>query len=90
MVNKYKRTSVRQSWSEGDMQQAIEAINNKAMGWLKASKTFNVPKATLRRRVNGTNKVFKNQMKGLGSIQPSLPPDAENELVNHILELESR
>lgn len=51
MVSKYKRTSNQQEWSSENMKQAIEAIINKEMGWLKASKTFGVPATTLRRRV---------------------------------------
>lgn len=36
------------------------------MGWLKASKQFNVPQATLRRRFHNTNKIAKGIVKHLG------------------------
>lgn len=38
------------------MENAIKAINNNEMGRLRASKAYNVPFATLRRRC-GTNKI---------------------------------
>lgn len=34
------------------MARAINAINDKKMGWLKATKTFSVPHAALRREFN--------------------------------------
>jgi len=50
MVNKYKQKSDRQTWRQEDMQNAIDAVNSGEMGWLRASKDFNVPQATLRRQ----------------------------------------
>jgi hypothetical protein len=49
MVGKYTRKSTRQSWDEKAMQRAIDAINKQEMGWLRASKVFGVPQATIRR-----------------------------------------
>jgi hypothetical protein len=43
MVNKYTRTTKRQSWREEDMQKALDAVQREEMGWLLASKEFNVP-----------------------------------------------
>lgn len=37
------------------------------MGFLKASKTFNVPRSTLKRRVKGTNQDAVENIKVLGS-----------------------
>ncbi|KAJ3646733.1 hypothetical protein Zmor_024308 [Zophobas morio] len=54
----------RQQWSEINMKQAINAIKSKQMGWLLASRTYNVPKRTLRRRVAQTTKVVKGHDKG--------------------------
>ena len=45
------------------MQLAIDAIKNKEMGFLKASKTFGVPKTTLHRHLKGDNKYALNGKK---------------------------
>jgi hypothetical protein len=51
-VSNSKRKRPRKSWSEENMARAINAINDKKMGWLKATKTFSVPHAALRREFN--------------------------------------
>nr|CAD7587213.1 unnamed protein product [Timema genevievae] len=38
----------RKAWKSGDMMKAISASRKKEMGLLKASKTFNVPKSTIK------------------------------------------
>lgn len=72
MVSHYARKSERQTWSEESMKKAIFAVQNKEMGWLKVSKQFNVPQATLRRRFHNTNKIAKEIVKYLG--RPSCLP----------------
>lgn len=50
-MGRYKRKSNRESWDENNMQETISAVKAERMGgWLLASKTFNVPFRTLRRR----------------------------------------
>lgn len=44
MVSNYRRKTNRQKWSDKDMSDAILAIENKEMGWLKVSIRFNVPR----------------------------------------------
>lgn len=66
MVSNYKRKTDRQTWSEVNMKSAILAVRNKKMGSLKASKQFNVPQATLRRRFHNSNKLAKGTVKHLG------------------------
>lgn len=90
MVNKYKRKSDRQSWREDDMRNAIAAVEREEMGWLLASKTYNVPQATLRRRARNKNKFVNSVEKGLGRFRQCLDESMENDLVNHVLEMESR
>lgn len=90
MVSNYKKKSNRQSWSSEDMQKAIEAVNDKRMGWKKASITFNVPQATLRRRAQGKNIHARGVTKCLGRFKKSLSGDLEQRLITHILDLESR
>nr|CAD7400849.1 unnamed protein product [Timema cristinae] len=50
MVSKCKKKMGRQTWSEETMQQAIRAVKENKMGWLKASQLYNIPRTTLRRR----------------------------------------
>jgi hypothetical protein len=88
MVVTYKRKSTRQSWDEEAMRNAIEAVKTSEMGWLKASKTFLVPHATLRRRAQNRNNKAKDTSKGLGRYSTTFDEESENELVNHILSLE--
>lgn len=78
----------RQEWSEEAMEDALQNIKDKKMGWQLAAKTFNVP-ATLHRR-------FKNgciARKGdLGGRRPVLSRDRdiEEDLMQHIIEMETR
>lgn len=66
MVSNYNRKTKRQSWPESDNIKTISAIKQKDMGWLKASRQFNVPQSTLRRRCQEKNKIAKDIQKGLG------------------------
>lgn len=70
------------------MNAAMIAIQNKELGWLKASKKFSIPQATLRCRCKNKNKVAKGVVKVLG--RPTFLSHAEDsKLVDHILDLES-
>jgi hypothetical protein len=88
MVNKYKRKTDRQSWREEDIQNAIDAVQRDEMEWLLASKEFNVPQATLRRRARNKNKHVNATKKGLGRFRPSLDAEMETDLVRHLLDME--
>lgn len=90
MVGKYNRKSIRQSWDEGSMQRAIDAVNNNEMGWLRAAHEFGVPQATLRRRARNKNKFIQGTSKGLGRFKCTFNTDLERELVDHLKTLESR
>lgn len=72
------------------MERAIQAVTNGEMGWLKASKSFNVPTATLRRRALGKNKFAVNTEKRFDFFQFTLNRDLEVAIVNHMLDLELR
>lgn len=80
MPSNYKRTSTRKSWSQEDMVKAIEAVKENSMGWLLASKRFNVPQATLRRHYYSTPE-------NLGRFKPTFNADMEKILVDHVLDL---
>ena len=88
MVNHKSRKTTRQSWSEPVMSEAIRAVKEGRMGYLKASKTFCVPKTTLIRRVKDTNKLAKGALKFLGNKSSLLPKAVENELYSYILKME--
>jgi hypothetical protein len=72
-----------------DMDRALEAVKTGSMGYLWASKVFNVPKTTLERRVKGKNKLATGSVKILGNIISVLPSFLEDLLVKHILEMET-
>ncbi|CAH1991973.1 unnamed protein product [Acanthoscelides obtectus] len=44
----------RKKWSEEDMAAAVQAVREKKMGYLKAAKTYNVPRTTVFRLANQT------------------------------------
>lgn len=90
MVYSYKRKSDRGKWSEADMQSALEAVRCQEMGWLRASRTFNVPTATLSRRALDKNKIAVNTKKYLGSLESTLNEEVETAIVNHIMKKNCR
>ena len=88
MVRTYKRKTSRQSWSENSMEQAINDIRSGRLGYLAASKEYDVPKSTLERRVKDKNKRATGSTKGLGNFETVFPKPLEEELVNYILRME--
>lgn len=90
MPNTYKRKTQQQTWDSESMEKAIRAVRNEEMGYLKASKEFEVHRSTLKRRVKGINKEAVENKKLLGSCRPTFSPEQEQELVGHILEMEKR
>lgn len=83
MPGNYKRKSTRKSWSQEDMNEAIKAIKENNMGWLLASKHFNVPQAPLRRH-------YYRTPVNLGRFKPTFNAEMEKGLVDHMLEFESQ
>ncbi|KAG5871936.1 hypothetical protein JTB14_022411 [Gonioctena quinquepunctata] len=64
MPRTYERKTNRQSWSQESMEGAIEEVLSVRMGYLKASKAFNVPQSTLEDRVKEarTNQLTSSQV----------------------------
>ncbi|KAG5864779.1 hypothetical protein JTB14_023366 [Gonioctena quinquepunctata] len=89
MVGIYKRQTDRQNWSEESMNRAIQTVNSAEMGWLKASKIYGVPRATLRGRAQNKNKQIKGTDKGLGRYLTTFSLEQERELVEYLLHLET-
>lgn len=76
------------------MQLAISEVMSGSMGYYKAAKLFNVPQSTLEDRVRKAKKenlsIIKASAKGMGNITTVFSKEQEQELVDHILMLESR
>ena len=71
MVRNYKRKTNRQSWSKDSMKKALHALENgTSLG--AASKEFQIPKTTLRRRFKDQNKHVKNHTKIFGNYKVNL------------------
>lgn len=70
------------------MKAALRAVRNEEMGFLKASKIFNVSRSTLKRRVNGKNDDALGNIKVLRSRHSVFSLEQEQELV--YLELKKR
>lgn len=79
-TNKKKR----KQWNVANMNLAVEAVKNKSMGYLKASKTFGVPKGTLEKYVK------KNCICPRSGRKPTLPDTLETTLVEYLLEMDRR
>lgn len=77
------------TWESENMERALSSYRNGVMGLNEAARTFSVPKATLKRRIDGTNNVAKEGNKNFGRCV-DLPKEVEEDLVKHILFLEER
>ena len=80
---------IRFKWKEEDMQAAIAAVTNGTMSKNGACKTFGINKATLLRHLRKSNKIGNGGKKQIGR-QTDLPEEIEDQLANHIINLESR
>jgi len=63
---------------------AIKAVNTEETEWLRSSKMFVVPQATLCRQVTNINKNIHGANKGLGRFRTTLDETLERELVAHL------
>lgn len=77
----------RKNWNEENMRRAVIAVRSKQMGYLKACKTYNVPRATLFRLCKKNMEPEVVCRTKLGR-KPVLPDFLEKELVKHCLEME--
>lgn len=79
----------RKQWCPDAMKKAYEAIKNKEMGYLKASKVFKVPKSTLEYYVKNPKDLDELIATKLGR-KPTFSPDIEGELAKYCLEMVQR
>ena len=63
MHAKRKAKGLQCQWQSSDKEKTIKAVEEKKIGLYKASREFNVPKTTLRRHLNDSNKFAKNGKK---------------------------
>lgn len=68
-MGKYKRKTQRQSWNAENMHHAVKEVLECRMGYLKASKQFEVPRTTLEARVK---KIGQGQLNREGSSKKKL------------------
>ena len=66
----------------------MSAYRNGDMGLKASAKAYGVPKATLKRHLDGSNKHANGQIKKLGR-QQFLPLHVEEELVKHLVAMEN-
>ncbi|KAI4455497.1 hypothetical protein MML48_9g00014898 [Holotrichia oblita] len=85
------RKQQRKKWNAEAMLAAISAVKNNEMGYLLASKTFNVPKSTLEDYVKNKSRKSPEEMirTNLGR-PPVLPKDIEVDLVDYCVEMDKR
>ncbi|CAH1977399.1 unnamed protein product [Acanthoscelides obtectus] len=80
----------RKQYNEQDMARAIKAVREKTMGYLKAARSFNVPRTTLfRLSRDGTVTPESAAVTKLGR-KCILGSKLEKELVEYILAMESK
>ncbi|CAG4943297.1 unnamed protein product [Parnassius apollo] len=74
---------------EGNITRGVKlALRNKEIGLNEASRIYGVPKATLKRRLDGSNQTAKEEKQAPGSTG-DLTPKLEEKLYQHILEMET-
>lgn len=82
MPRNYVRTTLRASWSEKDLLDAMEKVRNKEMGINEASREYNIPSRTLRRHL------LTGKSKGRLGRPTALSTEHEKKLVAHVKKLE--
>lgn len=80
--------SQRKKWDKVKMKEAVVAVKNKEMGLLKASKTFNVPRSTLKDYVKKPMEEIETRLCVPLGRKPILPPDLEQQLLEYCLMME--
>lgn len=84
----------RKKWNNMHMKSAILAIKNKEMGFLKAQKTFNVPRGTLFRFIKYLKEHPSANIDEVVGVslgrKPVFSREIEKEFVNHCLDMDNR
>lgn len=80
MVRSYKRITDRAAWSKEDMSLALEDIRQKRLSFRQASAKYNIPRATLYKRI----RLNKNYVVNLGRFKPTFTEKEESDLKDHL------
>ena len=90
MNKRNKEKMKRKQWDKESMIRAISAVRSKEMGYLKAAKTFNVPKITLRTLSLKTNLSPSDAVNVPLGRKPVFTQKMEEELVDYLLCMETK
>ncbi|XP_069669360.1 uncharacterized protein [Periplaneta americana] len=86
-----KTTAVRRkTWDPQRMKEAILSVRSGQMGYLRAAKTYGVPKGTVEKYVKDRDKTPEDILKVRSGRKPVLPPELENMLVKYCLQMDER
>ncbi|CAH1991983.1 unnamed protein product [Acanthoscelides obtectus] len=86
---KGKKENGRKLWEKGSMEEAVAAVRDGRMGYLKAAKQFNVPRSTLFRLCKQHGEPVTVCDTRLGR-KPVLSIELENELADYLLDMDNR
>lgn len=75
------------TWNGDNMIQAVNAVRNKQMGYLQASKVFGIPKGTVERYAN-SNKTPEELVEVSVGRKPVFSSNLEDELIQYALAME--
>ncbi|KAJ8878463.1 hypothetical protein PR048_019041 [Dryococelus australis] len=77
-------------WSEENMRETILTARGKEMGLSRASKMFDVPKSTLKDKVNSREEDVDKLVSTKLGRKPTLGDEMEDALVKYCLEMEAK
>ena len=77
-------------WTEARMHGAMEKVKNRELSLSEASKTFDIPKATLFWHIAGKNKITKGNRKHVGLFEQTFDKDFVEELQQYVFDMEER
>ena len=82
--------SKRKKWDPHSMKEAVAAVKEKKMGYLKASKFYNVPRSTLENYVNHKSKSVEDLLSTKLGRKSTLGDQMESELVEYCKLMDQR
>lgn len=90
MEGKKATPKKRKSWNTENMIDAVTAVREGKMGYLRASKAFHVPKITLQRYVKKDEIDPTTSINTVLGRKPALPDDLEQKLVEYCIEMDKK
>ncbi|CAM1303124.1 Uncharacterised protein r2_g1311 [Pycnogonum litorale] len=84
-----KNKNIYGKWTSESMSCALKAIRQDAIGLNAASRRYNIPKATLKRHLDGKNQHAVEDSKQFGR-PTDLSKELEDELTEHIMNMEAK